>query len=391
MRLSLALVLSAMTGTAAAQSPTRTQPLTPAALDSLIHARMTDVGLMGLGAMVLVDGEVRWSKAYGFRDARRQHPFTLDTPVSVGSIAKPFTGVAMMQLVAEGRLALDEDVSRYLPFRVRNPHAPEVPITLRMLATHTSSITDRWEVYRDAYHFGGDSPEPLAAFLASYVAPGGAQYAESNYLKKVPGSTREYSNIGAALAGHIVERVSGERLDRRVAGGIFAPLGMRNSGWFLRDLDPARLSTLFVAQDGRPIPIPHYGMTTYPDGGVRTSVNDLSRFFRALLAGGAVEGNRILPAREAGEMLRFQFSGPAFPEGYGEGEGNSGLFWRTKFNGQRIGHGGNDPGVQAEMLASLDRRVAVILLCNTSASGEDGRAFGDIFSALWALGEGMRR
>jgi CubicO group peptidase (beta-lactamase class C family) len=123
---------------------------------------------------------------------------------------------------------------------------------------------------------------------------------------------------------------------------------------------------------------------------MRTSVDDLSRFLRALLNRGEFRGARILAEREADEMLRFQFAGPNYPEGYGPDEGNSGLFWRTKFNGTRMGHGGNDPGVQAEMLASLDRRVAVILLCNTSTSGTDARAFSDVFLALWALGESRR-
>jgi CubicO group peptidase (beta-lactamase class C family) len=256
-----------------------------------------------------------------------------------------------------------------------------------MLATHTSSITDRWEVYRDAYRFGGGAMEPLGKFLAGYFTPGGAQYAEGNFLASPPGSEREYSNIGASLAGYIVERAAGERLDKLTKRRMLTPLGMKLSEWSMGGVPGRDVSTLFAAQNGMTIPIPHYAMTTYPDGGLLASAEDLSRLFRALLNRGALDGVRILPEREADEMLRFQFNGPAFPKGYGPGEGNSGLFWRTKFGGARMGHGGNDPGVQAEMLASLDRKVAVILLCNTSVSGAEGRAFAEIYQALWKYGE----
>jgi CubicO group peptidase (beta-lactamase class C family) len=360
-------------------------------LEAQIRSRMDEVGLMGLAGTVIVDGKVVWSKGFGYRDAGRTMPFTADTPMNVASITKSITGVAMMQLVAEGKLSLDEDISRYLPFPVRNPRFPDVPITLRMLGTHTSSVRDRWEVHRTLYHFGSDPVEPLGKFLADYFTKGARLWSDDNYLATPPGSEREYSNTGAGLVGYIVERVTGERLDAYTKRRIFAPLRMSSSGWFLRDFKTGSLSTLFVGQMGLPIPIPQYGGTTYPDGGVRASVNDLSRFLRALLNRGVLDGARMLPEREAEEMLRFQFNGPSYPKGYGPGEANSGLFWRTKFKGTRMGHGGNDPGVQAEMLASLDRRVAVIVLSNTSVSGSDNRAFAEIVNALWAYGESQRR
>jgi CubicO group peptidase (beta-lactamase class C family) len=77
---------------------------------------------------------------------------------------------------------------------------------------------------------------------------------------------------------------------------------MRSTGWFLRDLPSAELSTQFVAYEGWAIPLPRYEGTTYPDGGVRASASDLSRFFLALLNHGEHDGARILPAREADEM-----------------------------------------------------------------------------------------
>ena len=372
---------------AGAQSPA---PPTNAALDSLVTTKMAEAGIMGLGAAVIVNRQVVWMKGYGFADWQRTRPFTPNTIMNIGSIAKPFTGVAMMRAVQEGKLSLDEDINRYLPFRVVNPHRPNEKITLRHLATHTSGITDRWEVYTATYHFGGDSPEPLGRFLEQYFTPEGKHYSRDNFLDARPGAKREYSNIGAGLAGYIVERAFGEPLNVYTRKHVFTPLRMTRTGWFLSEVDVANHSTLFVSQSGFSIPIPHYGGTTYPDGGVRTSVADLSRFFIALLNGGEHEGARILDARMAAEMLRFQFTDANRPENYPATEGNSGLFWRTKFNGTRIGHGGNDAGLQTEMLSDLAREVGVIMFLNTSLSGPDQRASGIIFDALWKRAEALR-
>jgi CubicO group peptidase (beta-lactamase class C family) len=289
----------------------------------------------------------------------------------------------MMRAVQDGKLSLDADINSYLPFRVINPKHPDKPITLRHLATHTSGITDRWEIYRDAYHYGGDSPVALGTFLKEYFTPTGKAYSSDNFIDAAPGTKRDYSNIGAALAGWIVERAYGEPLNVLTRRFIFRPLGMTNSGWRLSEVKGPNLSTLFVSQGGTTIPIPQYGLTTYPDGGVRTSVADLSKFFIAMLDSGSYRGTRILSAPMAAEMTRFQFSDSNRPVNFPAEDGNSGLFWRTKFNGTRVGHGGNDPGVQTEMLADVSKGFGVIFFMNTSVSGTDQHAASAIFDAIW--------
>ena len=375
---------------AMAPSPAPAAAPSNPALDGLIEKHMAEGSIMGIGAAVIVDRRVAWMRGYGFADYARRRPFTPHTIMNVGSIAKTVTGVAMMRAVQEGKLSLDAGINGYLPFRVANPHRPGAVITLRHLATHTSGITDRWEVYRDTYHYGGDSPEPLDRFLADYFVPGGRHYSRDNFLDAAPGARRDYSNIGAGLAGYVVERAFGQPLNAVTRRLIFAPLGMGSTGWFLSEVDLANHSQLFVAQNGMAIPIPLYGGTTYPDGGLRTSVADLSRFFIALLDGGSYEGTRILDARMAAEMTRFQFTEENRPENYPAADGNSGLFWRTKYNGTRVGHGGNDPGLQTEMLADLPGDVAVILFMNTSLGDSERKAASAIFTALWSWAESLR-
>jgi CubicO group peptidase (beta-lactamase class C family) len=368
---------------AVCRSPAALAETAQRALDRAVLEQMMKVGIVGMAAAIIVDKKVAWSQGYGFADKQRALPFTPDTIMNVGSIAKPFMGVALMRAVHEGKLSLDADINRYLPFRVVNPHYPKAKITLRHLATHTSGISDRWEVYSGTYHYGGDAPESLGHFLKQYFAANGKTYAPSNFLDARPGAKREYSNIGAALAGYIIERAFDESLNVYTRKHIFTPLKMTRTGWFLSEIDLANHTSLYVSHNGHIIPIPLYGGTTYPDGGVRTSVADLSKFFVALLNDGEANGVRILDTASAMEMQRFQFSAANHPENYPATEGNSGLFWRTKFNGELVGHGGNDPGIQTEMLSNRAREVGLILFINTSLTGPDQKASVAIFDALW--------
>lgn len=358
-------------------------PMAAAELDRVIEQRMREGGMVGVGAAIIVDKRLVWTKGYGFADRDRAIAFTPDTVMNIGSISKTVTGVALMRAVQEGKLSLDQDINAYLPFKVVNPSFPDVPITLRQLATHTSSIVDRWSVYERTYHYGGDSPEPLASFLADYFVPGRSRYAQENFLQARPGTRREYSNIGAGLAGYIVERAVGERLDVYTRQQVFAPLGMRSTAWFLPDVPAQRHAQLYVAQNGLSIPIPLYGGTTYPDGGVRTSVADLSRFFLALLNDGAYDGARILDRRSVQEMLRFQYTTANKPDNVDLAQKNSGIFWSTKYDVTRIGHGGSDPGVKTEMLSDLDKRIGLIFFTNTSLGEEQFGEYEGILDALW--------
>jgi CubicO group peptidase (beta-lactamase class C family) len=359
--------------------------------DAFIAQRMEESGIIGLGAAIILDQKVVWMKGYGFADKARAIPFTPETVMNIGSISKTFTGAALMGAVQEGKLSLDEDINTYLPFKVINPHQPNAMITLRHLATHTSGISDRLSVYRDSYHYGDDSPQPLGEFLQGYFVPGGADYSADNFLNVRPGTHREYSNIGAGLAGYIVERAVGEKLNTYTRRRIFEPLGMKATGWFRSEIDLSKHATLYVAQSGLSIPIPLYEGTTYPDGGVRTSVADLSRFFIALLNDGVFQEARILDKRSVDEMLRFQYTEGNKPDNVSLQEVNSGLFWQTKFNVTRIGHGGSDPGVRTWMLADLAKSMGVVMFTNTSLSSEDMRHHVAIFVELWKHAEALKQ
>ncbi len=386
---SVLLAGQAIAGVGGQPAPTNLQD----SIDRTIERRMQEARIVGLGAAIIVNRKVVWTKGYGFADKERARPFRPNTIMNIGSISKTITGAALMRAVQDGKLSLDDDINKHLPFKVANPYFPNESITLRQLATHTSSIKDRGSVYAGAYHFGRDSPETLGEFLHDYFASGGKNYSKENFLDAKPGRHREYSNIAAALAGYIVELAVGEKFNAYTRRTIFAPLRMDDTGWLMSEVDLTRHSNLYIAQ-GLALPIELYGLSTYPDGGLRTSVEDLSRFFIALLNDGAFDGVRILQKNSVDEMLRFQYGAANRPDNVelsGAGSVNSGIFWATKESLTRIGHNGADPGLVTMMLSDVDKQIGVILFVNTATRQEDGAVYGAIFDDLWELGVYLRR
>lgn len=350
---------------------------------------MQESGIVGLGAAIIVNKEVAWIKGYGYANKEKKQAFSPNTTMNIASISKTFTGACIMKAVEEGRVSLDEDINKYLSFKVTNPFFPDEKITLRHLATHTSSISDRSKVYDKAYHLGDDSPESLENFLKGYFDLKGQNYSKKNFLKKKPGIYREYSNIAAGLAGYIVEVVTGENLSVYSKRNIFDPLQMANTGWFLSEIEIENHTNLHRKKKDEISTIELYGLTTYPDGGVRTSVADLSKFFIALLNDGEYQGIRILEEETVKEMLRLQFTPSNKPENINleEPDKNSGIFWATKRDVTRIGHSGSDPGVKTDMLTNLSKDVAVILFSNTGLDDSDlARAYFAIDAKLWGVG-----
>jgi CubicO group peptidase (beta-lactamase class C family) len=348
-----------------------------------IQKKMDESGMVGLAAAIIINKKLVWTKGYGYADLESKIPFTPNTILNIGSITKTITGASLMLAIEEKKLALDEDINKYLPFKVINPYFPNERITMRNLATHTSGIVDQYPLYSKTYNYGGDSPEPLGEFLKNYFEPHGKYYSKDNFLKQKPGSYREYSNIATGLAGYIIEITTGQKLNIYSKQHIFKHLKMDDTGWFLSEINLSNHSKLYENQGGIPKLIPLYGLTTYPDGGVRTSITDLSKFFICLLNDGVYEGTKILEKKSVDEMLKFQFTALNKPENVNLEELNSGLFWATKRNLTRIGHGGTDPGVKTVMLSDTSKEVGVLLFTNTSLNEEATNKFGDVYNELY--------
>lgn len=137
---------------------------TSSLIDSFIPLKMKESGMVGIGAAIIENGKVVWTQGYGFADKEKKIPFTPNTIMNIGGISKTITAFSIMKAVQDSIVELDEDINKYLPFRVVNPFYPNEKITLRQFLTHTSSIVDRRVTYDSSYYYGRDSPEPLGEF-----------------------------------------------------------------------------------------------------------------------------------------------------------------------------------------------------------------------------------
>jgi CubicO group peptidase (beta-lactamase class C family) len=246
----------------------------------------------GPGAVVVVvtrDAQI-FAKGYGFSDIEAKKPFTADaTLVRPGSISKLFTGIAVMQLVDAGRLDLDRDVNGYMDFAIPTPEGG-VPVTLRRLLMHRAGFEEHVKRL-----FSRDpEPQPLGRWLAKSLPP-----------RLFPnGDVEAYSNYGLALAGYIVERVSGEPYASYIQRHILGPLGMSHSTFQqpLPDEFAALMAKGYRRSDQPPLPF-FETIAAAPAGALSASGADMGRFLRALLNGGELDGVRILPKARLDEMM----------------------------------------------------------------------------------------
>lgn len=356
----------------------------PTYIDSFIKNKMAESGMVGIGTAIIVDKKLVWTCGYGYADKDNKITFTPNTIMNVASISKTITAACLMRAIEENKLSLDEDINNYLPFKVNNPFFPSQKITLRNLATHTSGITDQEPLYDNSYYYGGDSPEQLADFLKNYFEPKGRYYSKDNFLNFKSGRHYNYSNIAAGLVGYIIEIKTGEKLNEYSKHFIFNPLKMSNTGWFLSEINLPNHSKLYNRESDTLKAIKLYGLTTYPDGGVRTSVSDLSKFFISILNKGKNDGVRILKKKSVAEMAKPQFTEENKPDNVDLTKENHGLFWFIKDNGTKIGHTGADPGVRTYMLYDPFEEVGVILFMNTELKEAEMKNFRTIvYDELW--------
>jgi len=331
-----------------------------------INTSISKANIAGMSIAIVSGDSILFTQGYGYSDIKTKEPFTLETVMNIASISKTFVGVALMHLVEKGLIGLDDDVNNFLPFKILNPHLPESIITPRHLMSHSSGIKDNQKVYLPSYHYGNDSPIPLGEFLEDYLSSNGTHYSKKNFTKSKPGEKFLYSNIGAGLAGYIVERVSGKTLNIFTREIIFKPLGMNNTCWFLSEMDRAKHSRLYESKKNNTLldNIDLYGLTTYPDGGVRTTVADLSRYLLCIMNKGIYNGTRILKEETVAEMLT-----PDYIDSYTK-------FWNI---GDQVGHGGGDPGVSTGMYYSPKDKLGIIFFINTSSHGKFTKKEKEIF------------
>lgn len=203
-------------------------------LEKYIHEKMAEANIPSLSTVVLHKDTVMWQKAYGYANpvAKPPRPATVDTTYLLASISKTLMATTLMTLYDKGLFRLDDSINNYIDrypkagFNVVNPYFIGYDITFRMLLTHTSSISDKpYLAQKDKriYTRGSDSPLSLLGIMHRYFKGG---WSENHcFLKRKPGHKFKYSNIGAALAGFMVEVLTGEDFAVVSNRHVIVPLG----------------------------------------------------------------------------------------------------------------------------------------------------------------------
>ena len=181
----------------------------------------------GLSISVIKNNNIVWEKQFGYANIDEDIFIDENTMFILSSISKTITATALMQLFEDNLFMLDDDIDDYLPFDINHPDYPLIPITFKMLLSHTSGIKDNWNVMP---YYDGDSPLELNYYLNQYFVPEGEFYnSNSNFTNSIPGSNYNYSNIGAALIGLLVEEISNQSFNEYCNENIFEPLEMDNA------------------------------------------------------------------------------------------------------------------------------------------------------------------
>lgn len=323
----------------------------PERMERFIERRVHEVGVPGAAWVAVQEGSVAYSGATGLASLRSQTALTPHTPMELGSISKPFTAVAVMQLVDAGTIQLDAPVVRYLPeFELADVDAAR-QITVRQLLSHTSGIGT------------------LAGNLtqADLDTSPGALQARVHALSEVwpsaaSGERWQYSNSNYQVLGALIEEISGMDYGRYVEANVLRPLGMEDSYVFdpPENARPA-LGHRFWFGQLRPATGRYKGRGSAPQGGLVVSARDLGSFLAAMTN----REDDILSAEGKAEMMREQ-----------PGAKNYGLGWHIRDIEDRrlVWHSGASPGFEAAAAVDPERQAGFALITNAHS----GFAFGNI-------------
>jgi CubicO group peptidase (beta-lactamase class C family) len=184
-----------------------------------------------------------------------------------------------------------------------------------------------------------------------------------NWASWRPGTTYEYSNSGTALAALLVEHVTKTDFSEYTKKKIFGPLGMKDTAWFLRELDVAKIAIPYDGIAPAHAPIDHYGYAEYPCGQLRSSATQMARFLAMVTQKGELDGARVLKTGTVTEMTRPHLDGPDAYQAI--------FFYFLEHAGgvNAIGHNGGDVGVHTNMFYDPKDGAGYVLLTNASTDG----------------------
>jgi CubicO group peptidase (beta-lactamase class C family) len=313
-------------------------------LDSIAGAEVRADRSVGIVAAAFKGKDKLLLEAYGKADVEGNAPMTVGTMIPIGSVTKQFTAVAVLQLRDQGKLGLDDDVTKWLPELNTGGNR----ITLRHLLTHTAGVAEAGEM---------QELRAIRLLRNSTVSRDSVYRVISRHPPKFPaGSMEIYSNTGYWLLGRIIEKASGLAYEEYVAKRIFAPLGMARSMYCDSSKQVPNRAKGYNIRNGASTHVPDIVHTaTYAAGAICSTAGDMITWLRAL------HGGKVLSPRSYAELIAPAKLGDGTVLRYGLGttvaEDSRGLRY--------LGHNGGGFGYSSESRWYPDAQLAVVMLTNS--------------------------
>ena len=319
-------------------------------LDGKLPDALKNGDIPGAVVTVVKDGQVVTTRGYGWSDtgASGGNPVAVDPQKSlfrVASISKIPTSIAAMQLVEQGKVDLDADISAYLDFEIERRF--DEPLTLRHLLTHSAGFEERWKVAPTTDLEAYVKNDPPAQVFA-------------------PGTTPGYSNYGMALAGYIVQRVSGQPFETYVREHVLEPAGMTTST-YEQPLPAGLAGSLGPGYTSTGEEVSFELMGDFPAGSLTVSAPDFAAFMNAQLS-------------RSPKLLREETWEQMWSPGLGEdklgnrakaGEMGLGYFDLSRHGRRIVGHGGDIPGWHSQFELYPEEKTGIFISYNGDGNGSD--------------------
>lgn len=320
-----------------------------------IEQVMEDFETVGVSYVIVKDNEIIYKDAKGWKNRETEEPLTPDNLFRIASISKSFSSTALMQLIEEGKIDLQDDINEHLDFEIRNPNFPDTPITVEMLLSHTSSISDK-----NGY------------FRLSIIDPRENEEWQKSYNDYAPGSEYEYCNLCFNMLGGVIENLTEKRFDEAMKTRILDPLGLE-AGFNIDELNSDRFATLYShnrdentyspspsAYSSRKEALQDYELgysapIFSPTGGLKISATDLAKYMMVHMNYGRYEEEQLIS-----EELSKTMQTPIL--------NSYGLALRVDeevIPGERmVGHTGNAYGLYSAMFFEPEKKFGIVVVTN---------------------------
>ena len=335
---------------------------TIADMDGLLLKAYNEQPLPGLAVGVVYQGELVYTRAFGFANLEQQKPVSMDTVFRIMSISKTFTALGIMQLWEQKKFDLDDPVNPHLKaMKVQNRDEAAPPVSFRHLLTHTSGIgeTRGWLDFTHPVVGLGARPDTRILSMPEY-------YRGRLSPEIYPGEKWSYANHAFAVLAQLIEDISGEPFDQYMRMHVFEPLGMLKTDYILSERVRAELAQGYTWKKGAFVPYPYLRLNTPGCGGIFSSVREMAKYATALMNGGENELGRIVKPATLKMMMTSQLESD--PRVFSMGLG----FFLEHYGKYLVAeHSGGWPGFISSLRVVPEAKVALMAFTNVSNGAPD--------------------